>query len=171
MTLPAWLVEVVTFAHPGWLVLLAASAAAVAAAPRPAGCAAGGVVADVVRRRADDLARPPALAARRVPDHRVRAHRVALAGPERITPAREGVRPGLDVLLLIDVSQSMRARDGTPDRLGSAIALSQAVVKARPRDRIGVLLFAGDHAIACPLTVDHASVDRSPAGDHGVRER
>jgi Ca-activated chloride channel family protein len=86
---------------------------------------------------------------------------VALAGPERITPAREGVRPGLDVLLLVDVSQSMRARDGTPDRLGSAIALGQAIVKARPRDRIGALLFAGDHAIACPLTSDHASlIDR-----------
>lgn len=83
---------------------------------------------------------------------------VALAGPERIMPARESVRPGLDVLLLIDVSQSMKARDGTPDRLGSAIALSQAVVKARSRDRVGVLLFAGDHAIACPLTTDHASV-------------
>jgi Ca-activated chloride channel family protein len=52
----------------------------------------------------------------------------------------------------------MRARDGTPDRLGSAIALGQAVVKARPRDRIGALLFAGDHAIACPLTSDHASL-------------
>jgi Ca-activated chloride channel family protein len=83
---------------------------------------------------------------------------IALAGPERITPARESVRPGLDVLLLVDVSQSMRARDGTPDRLGSAIALSQAVVRNRPRDRVGVLLFAGDHAIACPLTIDHASV-------------
>jgi Ca-activated chloride channel family protein len=86
---------------------------------------------------------------------------LALAGPERITPVREGVRPGLDVLLLLDVSQSMQARDGTPDRLGSAIALAQAIVKARPRDRIGALLFAGDHAIACPLTADHASlIDR-----------
>lgn len=86
---------------------------------------------------------------------------LALAGPERITPAREGVRPGLDVLLLIDVSQSMRARDGTPDRLGSALALGRAIVEARPRDRIGALLFAGDHAIACPLTTDHASlIDR-----------
>ena len=83
---------------------------------------------------------------------------IALAGPERVTPAREAVRPGLDVLLLIDVSQSMRARDGTPDRLGTAIATAQAVVGARPRDRVGVLLFAGDHAIACPLTTDHASV-------------
>ena len=44
------------------------SAAVVAAAPRPARRAAGGVFADLVRRRADDLARPPALAARRVPD-------------------------------------------------------------------------------------------------------
>ena len=64
----------------------------------------------------------------------------------------------------------MRARDGTPDRLGSAIALSQAVVKARPRDRIGVLLFAGDHAIACPLTDRPRLGRRSPAGASTVSE-
>jgi Ca-activated chloride channel homolog len=158
MTSPAWLSDVVTFAHPGWLVLLA-----------------GPPLLWLLRRVRP--AAPPAVSSLTwfdaVPTTwRVRLRwlpgacrtiafvliAIALAGPERITPAREGVRPGLDVLLLIDVSQSMRAHDGTPDRLGSAIALSQALVKARPRDRIGVLLFAGDHAIACPLTVDHASV-------------
>jgi Ca-activated chloride channel family protein len=150
--------SLVTFAHPGWLVLLAV----------PVGVA-------IVRR----LRRRPLPAVSSltwfegVPTTwRVRLRglpavcrwvafalvAIALAGPQRILPAREAVRPGLDVLLLIDVSQSMKARDGTPDRLGSAVALSQAVVQARPRDRIGVLLFAGDHAIACPLTTDHASV-------------
>lgn len=83
---------------------------------------------------------------------------IALAGPMRDLPLREAVRPGLDVLLLIDVSQSMRARDGSPDRLGSALTVARALVRARPRDRIGLLLFAGDHALACPLTNDHDAV-------------
>ncbi len=158
MTAPAWLLDVVTFAHPGWLLLLVAPPA----------------LALVRRLRRTPLPSVSSLSwFDGVPTTwRVRlrwlpgAFRtlafvlivVALASPERVTRAREGVRPGLDVLLLIDVSQSMRARDGTPDRLGSAIALAQDVVEARPRDRIGVLLFAGDHAIACPLTTDHASV-------------
>jgi Ca-activated chloride channel family protein len=158
VTLPPGLSELVTFAHPGWLVLLAVPP-----------------VLWLLRRW--QRAPPPAVSSLAWFDAVPTTWRVrlrwlpgacrslafalvilALAGPERITPARESVRPGLDVLLLVDVSQSMRARDGTPDRLGSAIALAQAVVKARPRDRIGVLLFAGDHAIACPLTIDHASV-------------
>jgi Ca-activated chloride channel family protein len=83
---------------------------------------------------------------------------VALAGPMRDAPQRVSVRPGLDLLLLVDVSQSMRARDGQPDRLGSVLRLARQIVQARPRDRIGVLLFAGDHAIACPLTQDHEAL-------------
>ena len=145
MSLPAWVFDILTFAHPGWLALLAVPP-----------------LLWLVRR-----VRPAALPAvssltwfDTVPTTwRVRLRwlpgacrtlafvliAIALAGPERVTPAREGVRPGLDVLLLLDVSQSMRARDGAPDRLGSAIALSQAVVEARPRDRIGVLLLSLIH--------------------------
>jgi len=65
---------------------------------------------------------------------------------------------GLDVLLLIDVSQSMRAQDAMPDRLGAATAFAREVITSRPRDRFGVLLFAGDDALACPLTSDRAAV-------------
>jgi Ca-activated chloride channel family protein len=83
---------------------------------------------------------------------------VALAGPTEEAVEREVVRPGLDVLLLIDVSQSMRARDGAPDRLGSALQVARRLVPLRPRDRFGILLFAGEHAIACPLTGDHRAV-------------
>ncbi len=158
MTLPAWLLDIVTFAHPGWLVLLAAPPLLwLLRRVRPAALPAVSSLTwfDAVPTTWRVRLRWLPGACRTIAFVLIV---IALAGPERITPAREGVRPGLDVLLLMDVSQSMRARDGTPDRLGSAIALSQALVKARPRDRIGVLLFAGDHAIACPLTVDHASV-------------
>jgi len=158
MTLPAWLLDIVTFAHPGWLVLLAAPPVLwLLRRARPAPLPAVSSLAwfDAVPTTWRVRLRWLPGACRTIAFLLIV---IALAGPERITPLREGVRPGLDVLLLMDVSQSMRARDGTPDRLGSAIALSQALVQARPRDRIGVLLFAGDHAIACPLTIDHASV-------------
>jgi Ca-activated chloride channel family protein len=158
VTLPPWLSEVVTFAHPGWLALLAGPPLfwllrRWRRAPLPAVSSLAWFDAVPATWRVRLRWLPGAF--RTIAFALVV---IALAGPERITPARESVRPGLDVLLLLDVSQSMRARDGTPDRLGSAIALGQAIVKARPRDRIGVLLFAGDHAIACPLTIDHASV-------------
>jgi Ca-activated chloride channel family protein len=83
---------------------------------------------------------------------------VSLAGPTEEAVEREVVRPGLDVLFLIDVSQSMRAQDGSPDRLGSALRVASRLVPMRPRDRFGILLFAGEHAIACPLTGDHRAV-------------
>ncbi len=158
MTALAWIPEVVAFAHPGWLLLLAAPPALwlmrrLRRTPLPAVSSLSWFDGVPTTWRVSLRWLPGAF--------RTLAFVlvvVALAGPERVTPAREGVRPGLDVLLLMDVSQSMRARDGTPDRLGSAIALARDVVEARPRDRIGVLLFAGDHAIACPLTIDHASV-------------
>ena len=83
---------------------------------------------------------------------------LAMAGPTQVALQRDVVRPGLDVLFLVDVSQSMRARDGRPDRLGSALQVARTLVPLRPRDRFGVLLFAGEHAIACPLTADHRAV-------------
>lgn len=67
-------------------------------------------------------------------------------------------RKGVDVLLLVDVSQSMRARDVAPDRLGRALEVAAELVRRRPHDRFGLLLFAGDNALACPLTSDHAAL-------------
>lgn len=65
---------------------------------------------------------------------------------------------GLDVLLLIDVSQSMLAQDEKPDRIGAATRFAAGVIQARPLDRFGLLLFAGEDALACPLTTDHQAV-------------
>lgn len=84
---------------------------------------------------------------------------VLAAGLSGLAAPWGGVQPrGLDVLMLVDVSQSMRAQDAVPDRLGAATAFAREVIAGRPRDRFGVLLFAGDDALACPLTSDHAAV-------------
>lgn len=74
------------------------------------------------------------------------------------TPWGETRLAGLDVFVLIDVSVSMQAQDVAPNRLGAALALARQVIARRPHDRFGVLLFAGDDALACPLTTDHAAV-------------
>lgn len=65
---------------------------------------------------------------------------------------------GLDVMFLLDVSISMRGRDVSPDRLGAALAIAAQTIDARAADRVGLLLFAGDHALVCPLTIDHAAL-------------
>lgn len=66
---------------------------------------------------------------------------------------------GLDVMFLLDVSISMRGRDVSPDRLSAAVAIASQTLASRPDDRAGLLLFAGDHALVCPLTSDHAALD------------
>jgi Ca-activated chloride channel family protein len=56
------------------------------------------------------------------------------------------------------VSLSMSAEDFAPNRLGAAARAAQALVARRPHDRFGVMTFAGDVQMNCPLTTDHAAV-------------
>ena len=63
----------------------------------------------------------------------------------------------LDVLFLIDVSPSMEGMDLQPNRLARAQAVIQASMARRPDDRMGLLLFASDYTLACPLTTDRTA--------------
>jgi len=64
-------------------------------------------------------------------------------------------RQGRDVIFLLDVSRSMLADDLSPDRLTRAkIAIADAV-EVLQGDRVGLVLFAGDTVIRCPLTLDY----------------
>jgi Ca-activated chloride channel family protein len=80
---------------------------------------------------------------------------VALAGP-RWGPGPGGRRPaGQDVVLAVDVSRSMGARDAVPNRLGLAIEAARQVVEAAgrsPGGRVAVVAFAGRGVLRCPLT-------------------
>lgn len=78
---------------------------------------------------------------------------VALAGPSCEVATR--APDSLDVLYLVDVSPSMRGRDVEPNRLRRAQAVVADVVRARADNRVGLVLFSGSHALACPLTRDH----------------
>jgi Ca-activated chloride channel family protein len=83
---------------------------------------------------------------------------LALASPRVELPEALVQRRGVDVLLLVDVSQSMQARDAAPDRLRAVLAFSRRLIDRRPGDRFGVVLFAGANTLACPVTADHRAV-------------
>ncbi|MCP4092105.1 MAG: VWA domain-containing protein [Planctomycetes bacterium] len=64
---------------------------------------------------------------------------------------------GIDLLVCLDVSRSMLARDLAPDRLGRARLELHELINTLGADRIGLILFAGEAQRAAPLTSDHAS--------------
>ncbi len=60
----------------------------------------------------------------------------------------------VDIVLVIDISSSMLATDFPPNRLEAVKKTAKDFIDARSGDRIGVLVFAGESFIQCPLTVD-----------------
>jgi Ca-activated chloride channel family protein len=71
-------------------------------------------------------------------------------------PRQETVRKrGRDVVFLLDVSNSMMAQDLRPNRLDRAKMAIQDVLKIMKGDRVGLIVFAGNNALKCPLTHDY----------------
>lgn len=66
-------------------------------------------------------------------------------------------RQGVDVLLVMDVSRSMLARDLAPSRMDKARQLTARLIDRLRNDRVGVVLFAGRAYLQMPLTTDHAA--------------
>lgn len=82
---------------------------------------------------------------------------VALARPRWGTLDREVLTEGYDIMLALDVSDSMRAEDFRPsNRLEVAKETIRRFIDGRPDDRIGLVLFAAESVTRVPLTVDHA---------------
>lgn len=65
---------------------------------------------------------------------------------------------GADVVVCLDVSRSMRARDVAPDRLAAAAAQCEQLAAAAPQARLGLVVFAGDAVLRVPLSADGAAV-------------
>jgi len=65
---------------------------------------------------------------------------------------------GRDVMIVLDVSRSMLADDLKPSRLDHAKWLLRELIKATPGDRFGIVAFAGDAFLQCPLTIDRNSL-------------
>ena len=81
---------------------------------------------------------------------------VAAARPQAGHETREVVSEGIDIILAIDVSGSMRCEDFRPqNRLYVAKAVAKEFLRGREQDRIGLVAFAGRSELISPLTLDY----------------
>ena len=80
---------------------------------------------------------------------------VALARPQIIRDLTEQEAEVIDIVLALDISDSMLERDLPPNRLAVAKTVAKAFIKGRLQDRIGLVLFAGEAFTLCPLTSDY----------------
>jgi len=81
---------------------------------------------------------------------------VALARPQKTNEKVEQWTEGIDIMLAIDISQSMQIEDFTPNRLEAAKNVARDFIKGRLQDRIGIVVFSGDAFSLAPLTTDYA---------------
>lgn len=86
---------------------------------------------------------------------------VALAGPRYGIQEELVIPRGSDLYVLLDVSRSMLAEDVPPSRLGRAKADVSALLNRLEGERVGLIAFAGQAVVKCPLTVDYDSFRRS----------
>lgn len=80
----------------------------------------------------------------------------AMARPQSSTSSQKVSTKGIDIVLAMDISGSMRAKDFDPNRLEAARGLALDFVEGRKTDRIGLVVFAGQAFTQCPLTTDHS---------------
>ncbi len=83
---------------------------------------------------------------------------VALARPQTIDKESRTITEGIDIVLAVDVSTSMLARDFKPDRLTASKEVAAQFVANRQGDRIGLVVFAGEAYTQSPITTDQSSL-------------
>lgn len=79
---------------------------------------------------------------------------VAMARPQSSEFGSTSTTEGIDIMLAMDVSGSMLARDFKPDRMEAAKETAAQFIVDRPNDRIGIAVFAGESYTQSPLTTD-----------------
>jgi Ca-activated chloride channel homolog len=80
---------------------------------------------------------------------------IALARPQRTNEKVEQWTEGIDIMLALDISQSMQIEDFKPNRLEAAKDVARDFIKGRKQDRIGLVVFSGDAFSLAPLTTDY----------------
>ncbi len=81
---------------------------------------------------------------------------VVLARPQKTDRFQDVTTEGIDIILALDISGSMLARDFKPDRLVASKNVATEFISGRSYDRIGLIVFSGESFTQCPLTTDHA---------------
>ena len=83
----------------------------------------------------------------------------AFAGPRFGTKLKEVKREGVDLMIALDVSNSMMAEDISPNRLTRAKFEITKMLEKLKGDRVGLVVFAGDAFLQCPFTLDYSAMN------------
>ncbi|MCL1849952.1 MAG: VWA domain-containing protein [Bacteroidetes bacterium] len=83
---------------------------------------------------------------------------VALARPQSSFRLSDVEVEGVDIVLAIDISGSMKAMDFRPNRLDACKRVAEEFILGRPTDRIGLVVYAGEAYTQCPVTSDHTTL-------------
>jgi Ca-activated chloride channel family protein len=86
---------------------------------------------------------------------------VALARPQHGFDLQEVAQRGLDIVVAVDTSKSMLATDIAPNRLARAKLAAMELMQRAATDRLGLVAFAGDAFLECPLTIDNTAFQQS----------
>lgn len=82
---------------------------------------------------------------------------VMVARPQMGTKVSEEKRNGIETMIAVDISNSMRAEDVVPSRLEKSKMLIEGMVDHFTNDKVGLIVFAGDAFIQLPITSDYVS--------------
>jgi Ca-activated chloride channel family protein len=82
---------------------------------------------------------------------------IAIANPQFGTKLEEAKREGIDIMIALDVSNSMKAQDLAPNRLENAKQSIGRLINNLNEDRIGIIVFAGQSYVQLPITTDYSS--------------
>ncbi len=138
------------------LLLIPAVLAAAAAAWRPGGGKLGLPAGEFLRGRAPSArARAARLVSPLLQGLALCLIAAALARPQKIIKFAGGAGEGIDIMLAVDSSMSMKAVDFKPTRIDAAKETARRFVQGRAQDRIGLVTFGGASLLACPLTLDY----------------
>ena len=87
---------------------------------------------------------------------------IALARPRNVSVSKKTkTNRGIDIIMAIDVSASMLARDLKPNRLEALKKVAINFVDRRPNDRIGIVVYAGESYTQTPITSDKNIVKKT----------
>ncbi|HEX8268709.1 MAG TPA: VWA domain-containing protein [Flavobacterium sp.] len=87
---------------------------------------------------------------------------IAMARPRTVdVSSKTKTTKGIDIVMAVDVSGSMLARDLKPNRLEALKDVAEGFVKARPNDRIGLVVYAAEAYTKTPVTSDKAIVEQA----------
>jgi len=91
---------------------------------------------------------------------------IVLARPQSRSSYKDVKTEGIDIVMCLDISGSMLAKDFKPNRIEAAKEVAQDFIDSRPNDRIGLVIFSGESFTQCPLTTDHAVIKNLFSGIH-----